>query len=135
MRFTGLAGVAILAAAISSCASITRGTSANFTIETTPAGAQAVLSTGETCAATPCTLRRPRKEGFTVTLSMPGYQTSTHDIGHHRTTAGTWIGIAGGPISFGIDAATGASHNLDPNPLVVMLVPLAATAEPAPAAN
>lgn len=102
-------------------------------IETIPAGAHAVLSTGETCAATPCTLRRPRKEGFTVTLSMPGYQTSTHEIGHHRTTGGTWISIIGGPIGFGIDASTGASQNLDPNPLKVTLVPVAAAAEPAPA--
>ncbi len=133
MKFSRLAGIVILAAALSGCASITRGTSANFTIQTSPAGAHAALSSGETCAATPCTLRRPRNQGFTVTLSLPGYQTSTHEITHNRTTAGTWIGIAGGPISLGIDAATGASHNLFPNPLVVTLVPVAAPAEPAPA--
>ena len=131
MRIGALVSIAALALAITGCASITRGTSANFMIETIPAGAQAVLSSGETCT-TPCTLRRPRNQGFTVVLSLPGYQTFSKEITHNRTTAGTWIGIAGGPISLGIDAATGASHNLFPNPLIVTLEAASpAMAEPA----
>jgi hypothetical protein len=108
------------------CASIIRGTSENFTIETDPAGAQATLSTGETCEATPCTIRRSRNEPFTVTVSKEGYQTTTHEIRNPWSREGTTVGVVGnfflgGAIGIGVDAATGANRDLTPNPLVVLL--------------
>ena len=139
MKIERVLGALVFAVAASGCASIIRGTKQDFTVETTPPGAQAALSTGETCAATPCTLRRPRKEGFTVTLSMPGYQTSTHTIDHHWTRNGIVTGMVGnaligGLIGVGVDAANGANQDLIPNPLAVTLEPVAApAAEAAPA--
>lgn len=134
MKVMNLITVAVFAAASSGCATILRGTKQDFTVETTPAGAQANLSTGETCAATPCTFRRPRKEGFTVTVSMAGYQTSMHEIRHHWSRRGTTTGIVGnailgGGIGIGFDAASGANQDLTPNPLAVTLTPV----PPAPA--
>lgn len=118
--------------ALSGCASIIRGTSDDFSIQTMPAGARAELSTGGTCYSTPCTLRMPRKQAFSVTLSLPGYQTSVHQIANPWSRAGTTTGIVGnvilgGAIGIGVDAATGANRDFVPNPLVVTMVPVAAT--------
>jgi len=120
-------------ASTAGCASIIRGTSQDFTVQTDPAGAQAVLSTGERCEATPCTLRRSRNEPFTVTVSMEGYQTTTHAIRNPWSRQGTTTGIVGnailgGGIGIGVDAMTGANRDLTPNPLVVALAPSGQTA-------
>lgn len=109
----------------SGCASIIRGTSQDFSVQSTPPGAQATLSTGETCV-TPCTLRRTRKEPFSVTVALDGYQPSTHAISNPWSRNGTTTGIVGnailgGGIGIGIDAATGANRDLTPNPLIVTL--------------
>lgn len=138
-----LAGATALMSA-GGCASIVRGTSQDFTIDTDPPGAHAALSTGETCEATPCTIRRSRNETFTVTVSKEGYQTTTHEIRNPWSREGTTVGLVGnfflgGAIGVGVDAATGANRDLTPNPLIVMLEAApeqvaAATTEP-PAAE
>lgn len=122
-------------AATSACATIIRGTAQDFTVNSEPDGARAVLSTGEVCEATPCTFRRSRNEAFAVVVSRPGYVTEEHQVrnpwsGKGATTGMVGNAILGGAIGVGIDAATGANRDLTPNPLMVTLTP-----EPAPPAE
>ncbi len=128
---------------MSACATITRGTSQKFNIDSSPTQAEAKLSTGQTCV-TPCTLNLKRKSQFKVTVSKEGYKSQEVEV-HGKIKGGGAAGVAGnailgGLIGAGVDAATGASLSLDPNPLKVTLVPVdapvaaAAPAEVAPVA-
>ncbi len=118
---------------MSGCATITRGTSQAFTVESEPPGAQVALSTGQTCAATPCVFAKVKREAeFSVTVSKPGFKSSTHEVTHQAAGAGA-AGMAGnvllgGLIGAAIDANSGATQQLTPNPLRVTL-----DAEAAPA--
>ena len=137
MHALNVVALAAFAFVVTGCATVTRGRTQDFVINTTPSGATATLSTGETCT-TPCTLTRPRNEEFTVTLTREGFETSTHMI-DHRTSGGGGTAMAGnvlvgGLIGAGVDAASGATQDLYPNPLDVTLVRVAApAAAPAPA--
>lgn len=127
--------------ALASCATITRGTKTAFVVETTPSGARVELSSGQVCDATPCTFAGISREAeFTVTVSRPGYRTTTHQV-THTTSSGGGAGMAGNVLVGGIiggviDANSGATQNLVPNPLVVHMeaeaTPVSAPA-PAPA--
>jgi len=126
----GLALTVILFA--SGCATITRGTTEAFVIESEPPGAEVRLSTGETCE-TPCTLEKKRKHNFTIDLEKEGYEPVSVSVVSQVAGAGA-AGMAGnvvfgGLIGAGVDAGTGATKELKPNPVEVTLVPLAATAE------
>lgn len=136
LRFILLAGCVGLA----SCATITRGTTQSFVVNTVPSGAHVSLSTGEVCDATPCTFARIRREAeFSVTIEKPGYKTTTHQISH-QTAGGGAAGMAGNVLVGGIiggviDANSGATQELIPNPLTVELeADTPAVAEAAPAA-
>tara|TARA_B100001093_G_scaffold515280_1_gene591276 strand:+ start:503 stop:910 length:408 start_codon:yes stop_codon:yes gene_type:complete len=112
---------------LAGCASITRGTTDVFAIDTTPVGVSASLSNGMFCT-TPCTFTLPRKEGFVVTLKKEGYETVTANISPRRAGAGA-AGMAGnvllgGLIGVAVDSSTGAMNDLFPNPLVVALIPI-----------
>jgi len=107
------------------CASITRGTTEAYVIETDPPGAKAVLSNGLTCT-TPCSLKVKRRSEFTVVLSRAGYETVNANVTSSVDGAGA-AGMAGnvllgGIIGAGIDAGTGAMHSHKPNPLSVNMV-------------
>ena len=114
-----------LAALAGGCATITRGTTEAFVIETQPAGAEAKLSNGLYCN-TPCSLKVKRKGDFVVTLTKSGYETVTATITSSVDSGGA-AGMAGnvvfgGVIGAGVDAGTGAMHSHKPNPLTVELV-------------
>lgn len=118
------------------CATVTRGTTVAWTVETDPAGAEVTLSSGETCR-TPCTLKKRRKDPFEVTLAKPGYAPVRTQVLSTVSGAGA-AGMAGnvlvgGIIGIGVDAATGATKDLKPNPLVVRLEPVSAGASADPA--
>jgi hypothetical protein len=125
-------------AALASCATVTRGTTTAFVVETIPSGAQVELSTGQICEATPCTFARISREAeFTVTVTKDGYETTTHDV-THRTAGAGGAGMAGnvligGIIGAAIDANSGATQDLVPNPLVIHMTPVALVATPAAA--
>ncbi len=110
------------------CASITRGTTEAFVVETTPNGAQVETTLGHSCEATPCTFASVKREAeFEVTISKEGYKTTKHAI-THQTAGGGAAGMAGnvlvgGGIGAIIDANTGATQELVPNPLRVTLEP------------
>ena len=109
------------------CATITRGSTEAFVIETKPIGAEAKLSNGLYCT-TPCSLKVKRRGDFVVTLTKEGYETATAAVTSSVDSGGA-AGMAGnvllgGVIGAGVDAGTGAMHSHKPNPLVVELVPL-----------
>jgi hypothetical protein len=134
-----------LIAPVAACATVTRGTTQAFVVETDPSGAAVQTSSGMHCPSTPCTFPRvPRNSDFTVTITKEGYRTTTHTVTHQTAGAGA-AGMAGnvivgGLIGVAIDAGSGATQDLVPNPLRVTLEaeePVAATvaAEAAPPAE
>ena len=125
-RGARLLALGLIAVTLPACATVTRGTSQQFTVETTPDGARVSTSNGFQCDATPCTFRMARKDGFRVTVSKDGYVTQTHDIDSAYSGNGA-AGMAGnlllgGVVGGVVDANSGAMKDLRPNPLVVTLL-------------
>lgn len=110
----------------SGCATVTRGTTQAWTVETTPIGATVSLSNGERCE-TPCTLKLKRKHPVAVEVCKPGYEVvHTNVLSEISAGGGTAMAgnvILGGLIGAGIDAGSGAMKDLRPNPLTMELVP------------
>ena len=122
VRVLALVGVAL---SLPACATITRGSSQEFTVESTPPGARVSTSNGFQCDATPCTFRMPRKDAFRASVSMDGFVTQDHEISSGVSGGGA-AGLAGNLIFGGViggvvDATSGAMNDLTPNPLVVIL--------------
>jgi hypothetical protein len=119
------------------CASVTRGTTENISIATTPAGATAEVSGLDTPIAclTPCVVQAKRSADITVTINKDGYEPQmirlTKEI--PGTGAAGFAGnlLAGGLIGMGVDAATGAAQDHKPNPVIVNLQPLVPAPSPA----
>lgn len=118
--------VAAGALLLGGCATITRGTTSDVQVKSTPEDADVRTSYGVTCR-TPCTLKVPRKDEFSVTISKPGYDSQTVDI--KTKVAGTGAAgfagniILGGVVGMVTDAATGATLEHFPNPVDVVLYP------------
>jgi hypothetical protein len=133
--------VTAIAASSAACATVTRGTTEAWTVETDPSGAAVKTTAGFACDATPCTFKMPRKSEFDVTITKAGYKTVNTHVTHQTAGAGA-AGMAGnvivgGLIGVGVDAISGATQELKPNPLVIKLeqdVETVAAAAPAPAA-
>jgi hypothetical protein len=123
-----LAGLALT---LPACATVTRGTSQDFKVESTPSGASVTTSNGFACDATPCSFRMPRKDAFTVTLTLPGHDTATAEVTSEFSGAGgaAMAGnlLIGGVIGGAVDATSGAMNDLKPNPLHVTLYPTGTT--------
>lgn len=133
VRALALVGVAL---SLPACATVTRGSTQSFTVQSTPPGARVSTSNGFECAATPCTFRMARKDPFRVTVSMDGYEPQTVDVTSSVSGAGgsAMAGniLVGGIIGGVIDANSGAMNDLKPNPLMVTLgTPAEATASAA----
>ncbi len=111
---------------LASCATVTRGVHEKVTVRSEPTSAYAELSSGER-GLTPVTFVKSRKENFDVTVSKPGYITQTVKVRSNfsPTGGGAMAGnlIAGGVVGVGVDALSGASLSLYPNPVVVHLQP------------
>lgn len=122
VRALMLAGLAL---SLPACATITRGTTQQFTVESTPPGARVSTSNGFDCVSTPCTFRMPRKDPFRVTVALDGYVTQTVEVTSSVSGAGgtAMAGniLVGGLIGGAVDATSGAMNDLKPNPLVVTL--------------
>lgn len=117
-------GLILLTGLLPGCATITRGSSQSFVVETQPPSADVEFSTGLRCKS-PCSLKVKRKDGFVVKITKDGYRpveaniTSQMSGGGGTALAGNVF--LGGLIGAGIDAGTGATKELKPNPLVVVL--------------
>lgn len=141
MRKLALAALPLVMS-VGACATVTRGMHEAFVVETEPSGAMVETSKGLRCDATPCTFPHvERNAEFTVTITKPGYRTWSGTVTHHTAGAGA-AGMAGnvlvgGLIGLAVDAGSGATQDLVPNPLHVVLeteateTPPAATAAPA----
>ncbi|WP_238941577.1 hypothetical protein [Jannaschia sp. Os4] len=67
----------------------------------------------------------PRRSDLVATISRRGCRTAQVNVTHHTANAGA-AGVAGnvlvgGVIGLAVDASTGASQDLVPNPVVVDL--------------
>ena len=132
MKIMKLAILGIAATSLSACATVTRGTTDAWVVETDPAGARVETSNGHLCKETPCAIKMPRKSEFTATVVKEGYETVTVTVTHKTAGAGA-AGMAGnvlvgGIIGIGVDAASGATQDLVPNPVVLKLQRLGETA-------
>jgi len=129
---------AAIAVTCAGCASVTRGTTENISIATTPAGATADISGLEipTACVTPCVVQAKRNADITVTINKEGYEPQIIPLTKEVPGSGAagFAGniLAGGLIGMGVDAATGAAQDHKPNPVIVTLQSLA-PAPPSPA--
>jgi hypothetical protein len=137
-----LAALAVIAASasITGCATVTRGTHEAWTVNTTPGGAAVTTSNGRACTATPCTFQMDHRSSFDVTITKRGYQDWHGHVMHEFSSGGgaAFAGnvIVGGGVGMIVDAATGATQKLTPNPLNVTLEPVqAAGAQVQPASS
>lgn len=123
MKLGGLAAVCMM---LPACATVTRGTSQTYNIQSTPTQAEVTLSSGQQCV-TPCQLKLKRRPGFTATVKKPGYQTQTltvdSKLGGGGAVAGAGNLLLGGIIGGMVDGTNGSMNNLTPNPLQVTLLP------------
>lgn len=130
--------VAALVLPLGACASITRGTTNQLTVTTTPPGASVRTSLNHACQS-PCTFSVGRKDEFIVTANLPGYREASVPVKTRLAGSGA-AGFAGnvllgGVVGMGVDAATGATLEHYPNPVAITLepdAPAAAPAKPAP---
>lgn len=125
-----LLSVGTAAMLLSGCATITRGTTEALVIESTPSGADVDLSNGMRCK-TPCTLEMKRKTSVVLDIRKAGYEDVRVNVLSEISGSGA-AGMAGnvlvgGIIGAGVDAATGATKTLRPNPVRVTLNPKNAT--------
>lgn len=114
-----------IAFSVAGCATVTQGTTDVLLIESTPQNAQVLINSGETCSSTPCAIELPKKTPVTVEISKAGCETRRVNVLSQMSTSGgaAVAGnlLVGGVIGLGVDAATGASKELTPNPVVVTL--------------
>lgn len=129
MRNFGLAILISVVLFISACATIIRGTTEAFLIDTEPSGATARTSLGFICEPTPCAIPKiKRNASFTVTIEKKGFKSATYSITNKRSDGGrmAMVGyfLAGGIVGGLLDSNNGATQKLVPNPLTVSLRPL-----------
>ena len=126
---------AALAAPCVGCASVTRGTTENISISSTPSGATAEVSGLDvpTTCVTPCVVVAKRSADMTVTVNKEGYEPQIIPLTKEipGTGAAGFAGnfLLGGVVGMGVDAVTGAALDHKPNPVIVTLQPVA-TAQP-----
>ena len=126
-----IALAAAIAAPCVGCASVTRGTTENISISSTPAGATAEVTGLDipTACVTPCVVQAKRNADITVTVSKEGYEPQVIPLTKEvpGTGAAGFAGnlLLGGLVGMGVDAATGAALDHKPNPVIVTLQPAA----------
>jgi hypothetical protein len=115
---------------VSGCATVTRGTHEVFTVNTVPPNASVKTSNGRACDATPCSFTMNHRDDFDVTISKSGYLDWRGHVTHQFSSGGgaALAGnvLVGGLVGLTVDAASGATQKLVPNPLNVTLEPVQA---------
>ncbi|GLR84751.1 PEGA domain-containing protein [Bradyrhizobium iriomotense] len=128
MRIFGIVALGVM---LGGCASVTRGTTENIAISSTPSGAEAVVSGLEvpTTCTTPCSVVAKRNADISITFQKPGYESQVVQL--QRDIPGTGAAgfagnlLLGGIVGMGVDAATGAATDHKPNPVIVTMQPSA----------
>lgn len=122
-----LAIIVVLAAAglVAGCASVTKGTSQNITINSAPSGATCtVMRDGAlvaSIASTPQVIHVSKsKKDLTLTCNLAGYKQAQYVVPSdvEAMTAGNVI--FGGLVGLAIDASTGAMNKYDANVTVIL---------------
>jgi hypothetical protein len=126
--------ILVLAASCGGCATVTRGTTDNIGFDSQPSQAEVRTSNGLGCV-TPCSLTVKKNEEFIATFTKPGYKSQQVEVKTQLAGAGV-AGVAGnvlvgGIIGIGVDAVTGAANEHYPNPVSVVLEPVASERPPA----
>lgn len=98
---------------VSGCATLFRGTSQDLQLDSTPSGAIATLSDGQSCV-TPCTMRISRGNAYNIKFAKEGCESQVQLISPHLAGSGVVEAILLGGI---IDFADGAVYDEDPNPI------------------
>lgn len=110
------------------CASVTRGWSEDISLASTPEGAVATVSGNEshTCT-TPCVVQVKRSSELQVSFEKPGYAPQvvvlTREVAPEGVAGFAGNVLIGGLIGMGVDAASGATMDHKPNPVIVTLRP------------
>lgn len=124
-------GIVALSVMLGGCASVTRGTTENISIASTPSGVEAVVSGLEvpTTCTTPCAVVVKRNADISITFQKEGYEPQIVPLSRDIPGSGA-AGFAGnlllgGVIGMGVDAATGAATDHKPNPVIVTMQPSA----------
>lgn len=124
MKLT-IASLLSLGMMMSGCATITRGSDDVLQVITEPGGAQVQTSNGLSCTSTPCALKMPRRSDLVVHITKAGCRDVDVSVTHKTADSGA-AGVAGnvlfgGIIGLAVDASTGASQDLIPNPVSVKM--------------
>ena len=133
-----IVGIVALCAVMGGCASVTRGTTENLSIVSTPPGAEATITGLDvpTACVTPCAVVVKRNADVSVSFQKDGYEPQVVQLTKEipATGAAGFAGnvLIGGLVGMGVDAVTGAATDHKPNPVAVTLQPLAPPARPAP---
>lgn len=118
---------------LAGCATVTRGRTQTWNINSSPSGAVVRTTIGIQCESTPCSFTLARKSTFGVTVTKTGYKAFSGQVANKMSGRGgagmAGNVLAGGIIGIGVDAATGAALDLDPNPMRVILEPEGSSAE------
>ena len=128
--------IVALAAALGGCASVTRGTTENISIASTPSGAEATITGLDvpTACVTPCSIVAKRSADLSVAFAKPGYEPQVVELTKEIPGAGAagFAGniLAGGLIGMGVDAYNGAALDHKPTPVIVTLRPKGSTSAP-----
>jgi hypothetical protein len=129
-------GIVALSVMLGGCASVTRGTTENISISSTPSGVEAVVNGMEvpTTCTTPCAVVVKRNADISIAFQKEGYEPQIVPLSRDIQTGGA-AGFAGnlllgGVVGMGVDAATGAATDHKPNPVIVTMQPSAPHAAP-----
>ena len=116
------------------CATIIRGTTQSIPISSEPSGADIIID-GALVGLTPDDIALERGRDHLITLEKEDYQTRSIPI--VKSIGGAVWGniLAGGFIGWGVDAASGAQYDLNPETVFVRLIPLEEGESPEEAQN
>ena len=120
LRIT-LAGIGLLMLS-SGCATIVSGPTQTIGVASIPAGAQVSIN-DEVRGQTPLTTPVSRRRNHTVRIEKPGYQPVERTLTRH---VNGWVFgnlLIGGILGTGIDAATGAIFEVEPDRIFATLAP------------
>lgn len=142
MKTTNIIAILGLSLSTMACATVTRGTNDSVEFTSTPSEAKFSVTNVKTSeqqeCISPCELKLSRKGTFDVKATKEGYVEHSGNLTPGISGGGT-AGMAGnlllgGVVGAGVDAATGAMNNLNPNPYNAVLEKLSKNS-PAPEAS
>lgn len=124
-----IVGIAALCAALGGCASVTRGTTENISISSTPSGVEATITGMDvpTSCLTPCAIVVKRNADITVSFAKEGYEPQivplTTEVAGSGAAGFAGNILLGGGVGMIVDGVTSAAMDHKPNPVIVTMRP------------